>query len=106
MESSNFSFALSLENIQRISFVSFSRYDNDFTFIVDGKRYETSHFAADLVSPKIMNYHYQDESINEYILKINKQGESNTEPDYFSEFLNLVTFKSVNIDEKRANVFS
>ncbi|KAK8857589.1 hypothetical protein M9Y10_015994 [Tritrichomonas musculus] len=103
MESSNFSFALSLENMQRISF---SRYDKDFTFIVDGKRYETSRFVADLVSPKIMNYHYQDESINEYILNINKQGESNTEPDYFSEFLNLVTFKSVNIDEKRANVFS
>ena len=34
MESSNFSFTLSLENIQRISF---SRYDKDFTFI-DKKR--------------------------------------------------------------------
>lgn len=53
-----------------------------------------------------MNYHYQDESINEYILNINKQGESNTESDYFSEFLNLVTFKSADIDEKRANAFS
>ncbi len=53
-----------------------------------------------------MNYHYQDESINDYILNIYKQGESNTEPDYFTEFLNFVTFKSVDIDEKRLNAFS
>ena len=48
--------------------ISFQKYDKNFTFIVDGKRFETNRVVADILSPTIRNYHYQDESIDEFVI--------------------------------------
>lgn len=96
METKDTSFALNLENIKRINF---DKYDKGFAFIVNGKRYETSRFVADIISPKIMKYHYNDESVNEYSMKVSKG-------EYFSEFLELANFESNHLDENRLKICS
>ena len=79
------------------------KYKKNFTFIVDGKRYETNRVVADILSPIIRNYHYQDESITEFKIKTSKSNQTNfkhsaKEPDYFLNFLNLVTLNKFEID--------
>ena len=83
--------------------IPFHKYEKNFTFIVNGKRYETNRVVADILSPIIRNYHYQDESINEFEIKTIKSNQKNIkdpskEPDYFLDFLNLVNFDQINVD--------
>lgn len=77
--------------------IPFQKYEKNFTFIVNGKRYETNRVVADILSPIIRNYHYQDESIDEFEIKTNYKNQSN-EPDYFQDFLNLVNYDKVEVD--------
>ena len=92
-----YAYSLNLNNVKRICF---DRYENNFTFIVNGKRYETNRIIADLISPIIMKIHYQDESFIEYSMNTSNSNE------YFPEFLNLVNFESVELDENRRRTFS
>ena len=83
--------------------IPFHKYEKNFTFIVNGKRYETNRVVADILSPIIRNYHYQDESIDQFEIKTSKSNQTkfeNTanEPDYFLDFLNLVTLDKFEID--------
>lgn len=88
----------------------FDKYGRDFTFIVDDKRYSTSRFVADLLSPMIRNNHYNDPSNNEFEIKTIKtntiQEEENKTVDYFSEFLELSRFEERTIDSKRRERYS
>lgn len=65
--------------------IQFDRYEKDFTFIVNGKSYQTPRILADLISPKIRKFHFCDESINEICLNTYK----NIQNDHFQEFLKL-----------------
>ena len=86
-------FSLSPKSIEDIPF---EKYDNDFTIIVNDKRYYISRIVADLISPHIRKLHFADESINEFSFNTKKQEKSNI--DYFKDFLDLVSFKETKID--------
>lgn len=89
-------------------------YENDFTFVVNKESYKTSRFVADIISPIIRQLHYSDQSINEYHINIqatvtmpntNDTNETSSS-EYFDEFLQLATFKSIKIDSKRQKKFA
>lgn len=95
-------FALSVNQIKKIPF---EKLEKNFTFIVNGKHYETNRFVADFLSPVILNYHYLDETINffEFSTDIDKETGNNItdERDYFQEFLQLVDFQSKQISKSQ-----
>lgn len=93
-------FSLSTRNWKNICF---DKYDKDFTFIVDGKRYQTPRFIADILSPKIRNLHYVDESIDEFRINTNNMNKSE---DHFPDFLKLCTFDKQILDSSRIHEYS
>ena len=97
MEKDN-KYTLSCENVKNIPI---DKYEQNFTFIVNGKRYQTSRVKADLLSPVVSGYHLIDESIEEMSIttKGGKEKETQTEIDYFSDFLKLTDFSTKSIDE-------
>ena len=88
------SFTLSFDNVKGIPF---EKYEKNFTFIVNDKRYSTSRYVADLLSPIIREYHYTDESIDSIIIDLDEN--ENEEETYFSDFLTLTEFDPKIIDE-------
>lgn len=76
----------------RISDIPLDKYPKDFTFIVNGERFETSRIIADLLSPNISRTHLIDPSINEYIINTKYQGR-------FERILDLLNFQSQEIEE-------
>ena len=61
-------------------------YCNDFTFIVNGKHFETSRIFADLLSPKICQMHLNDPTIDTFSI--------NTKyPGNFYNIMNLINFE-------------
>lgn len=105
-------FSLSTKKLKEIPF---HMYENDFTFIVNKKPFKTSRFVADIISPLIRQLHYSDQSINEFHVNIqstvkitntNNTNESSSSSEYFDEFLQLATFKSIKIDPERQKYFS
>lgn len=74
--------------------IPINKYDQDFTFIVDGKKYSTPRFVADLLSPKIKKLHYTDESVNE------------SQEDHFTEFLDLTKHENKLIDHTNQSLYS
>lgn len=101
MQREQFNFSLSLNNAKKIPF---EKYESNFTFIVNNKRYETNRLVADVLSPIINKYHYQDSSFNEFTISIKHK--ENNKQDYFNEFLNLINFDEVELDETRRKLFS
>lgn len=67
--------------------IPFNYYSNDFTFIVNGEKYETNRFIADLLSMKIRHLHSIDQTIDQYTINTEQQGD-------FSHFLNLIKFNN------------
>lgn len=105
MQSSNFDFANIFVSLlsNNLKDIPFHKYEKNFTFVVNGKRYETNRVVADILSPIIRNYHYQDESIDEFEINTNIPNQTNfektgNEPDYFLDFLNLGNLDSTEID--------
>lgn len=76
--------------------IPFQRYTKDFTFIVDDKKYPTSRIIADIISPIIRKMHFIDETIQEYHITTREQEKS--DDDYFSHFLNLISFEKTEIN--------
>ena len=89
-------------NYVNIKDFPFGKYENDFNFIVNGKKYPTSRFVADILSPIIRKNHYNDVSNNEFIVDL----QNNESPDYFSDFLRLATFQDIKLDSKRLDLYS
>lgn len=93
-----------LFSLNNAKMIPFDKYEKDFSFNINGKRYRTSRIIADLLSPTIRNYHFQDPTINEfYVNTTNNDAEENSkesqEEDYFNEFLNLYKFEQNHIEE-------
>ena len=66
--------------------VPLKSYNNDFTFIVNGKHFETSRIFADLLSPKICQMHLNDPTIDTFSI--------NTKyPGNFYNIMNLINFE-------------
>ncbi|KAK8839940.1 hypothetical protein M9Y10_031655 [Tritrichomonas musculus] len=99
MEKENMDFSLSLKSLEDIPF---DKYENDFTIIVNNKKYQISRIVADLISPHIRKLHYVDESINEFSFTT----KNDTKHDYFQDFLNLVSFEETKIDPDHQTHYS
>lgn len=100
MEKEEIKFALSPENLKNIPF---DKYEQDFTFIVNGKEYKTSRIVADILSPKIRNAHLTDSTINNFYINTNDQKNDN---DNFSNFLKLVNYSTNSIETNLINEYS
>ena len=94
-------FALDSRNLKNIPL---HKYTSDFTFLVNGKEYKTNRFVADLLSPIIRQYHFTDETINEFSFSINNK--DNNEDDYFHDFLNLSRFTKSKVDPIKKKYYS
>lgn len=89
-------------NQQNFNDIPFEKYNQDFTFIVNGKEYQTSRVVADILSPYIRQLHFSDESTNEFT--INTQ-EPNNEINYFQEFLQLANCHATSLDLPKQTLF-
>lgn len=103
MESDKVEFSLSQSVIKDIPF---HKYAKDFAFIVDGVKYTTPRVVADIISPLIRNFHFEDESAQEFYIDTkngenskNSENEDNSD-DYFSKFLKLHTFDKQTLCKK------
>lgn len=92
-------FTLGLQNLQNIHF---DQYEKDFVFLVNGKRYETSRFVADLLSPIIRKLHYTDQTQNEFCI----ESKHHLGEDYFEEFLKFVNFEPKTIESSQICIYS
>lgn len=72
--------------------IPFQKYNKDFTFIVNSKKYETSSFIADLLSPVISSRHLIDPTLNEFNINTKSQGD-------FNLIINLIDFKPQEINK-------
>lgn len=70
--------------------VPFHNYEKDFTFIVNGEKFQTSKFVADIISSKISKMHVTDPTFNVFTINIKEQGN-------FSDVLNLINFSEIEI---------
>lgn len=89
-------------NFYRFKDIALDKYDKNFTFIVNNRQYATSRVIADLLSPIINAYHYQDESINEFKITTIQS----TDNDYFTDFLKLPEIIQPNLDDTRVTLYS
>lgn len=67
-------------------------YENNYTFLVNGKEFKTNQLCADLISPKISHIHLTDPTNNKFIINTCQKGN-------FLNVLNLLNFQSNEIDE-------
>lgn len=94
------------------------QYDNNFTFIVNGKEFKTSRIIADLLSPRICQIHSFDPTIDTFTISTYYKGnfsyilglinfDKNVIPDseipFISEVINFLDNKSIEIHQK-ANI--
>lgn len=105
MECDEYLFSLDFHKLKDLPF---DKYQNDFTFIVNGKRYQTNRIVADILSPELRNLNFFDSSINEFYINTTNtnKNENQTDEDYFQDFLKLATFSKVKIDSKSQKFFS
>ena len=73
-------------NTTRISYIPIGTFVNDFTFIVNGREYQTSRLVSDLLSPFICQLHAGDPTINTFSIRTQNQGD-------FQNVLNLINFQ-------------
>ena len=62
---------------ESIIHIPFNKYENNFTFIVNSNKYETSSFFADLLSPIISSRRSIDPTFNEFIINTKSKGDFN-----------------------------
>ncbi|KAK8838581.1 hypothetical protein M9Y10_033213 [Tritrichomonas musculus] len=91
----NNGYSLSTENVKT---VPFAKYEKNFTFIVNGKRYETSRYVADILSPIVCNYHYEDETFDEFTINTTPKDPNQAgDDDSFQEFLQIINFNEIEL---------
>ncbi|KAK8880527.1 hypothetical protein M9Y10_003206 [Tritrichomonas musculus] len=99
MNKENQQFLLSFDNFKEIPF---DKYEKNFTFIVNGKQYQSNRFVADILSPIIREYHYNDESIDHIAINIKEEkSKTSQEENYFTDFLSLINFIPKELDEAK-----
>ena len=72
--------------------VPIQTYGNDFSFIVNGEEFKTSHLVSDLISTTISKIHINDPTMNYFIINTEHKGN-------FSRLLKLVNFEQISIPE-------
>lgn len=87
--SSNYQFKLELTRYKEIPL---DKYEKNFVFIVNEKRYQACRLVADLLSPTISQLHYSDPTINEFHINTRNVGN-------FQHILNLTNFDNNIISE-------
>lgn len=94
-------FSLSPQNLFDFPF---DKYEQDFTFIVDGQQFKTSRIVAEILSPTIRDMHLSDPTIDEFAISTKKniqqiiEGEFEGEK-YFTDFLKLCSFRPIIVDD-------
>ncbi|KAK8871770.1 hypothetical protein M9Y10_007511 [Tritrichomonas musculus] len=71
----------------------FRNYEKDFTFVVNSERFDTSTFAADLLSTKILKIHLIEPTLKEFSINTETRGD-------FNKVLNLLNFKYEEISDQ------
>ena len=79
--------------------VPIQNYDNDFSFVVNGKLFKTSKIVSDLLSPTICRLHSNDPTIDVFNINTAHQGD-------FSRILNLINFNKTEITDNDLPFFS
>ena len=93
-----YEFNFDYENAKEIPY---HLYDNNFTFIVDNKQYETNRVVADLLSPKIRKSHQTDPLMNSFIINTNNLFNNFD----FNKILSLVNFETISLEIEEAKYF-
>lgn len=79
--------------------IPFEKYQKDFTFIVNGKEYQTNRLFADILSPKIRKFHYVDGSIDSFVINVDANFD-------FNEILSLLLSDEKQINKEEAAIYS
>ena len=87
-----------------IKSIPFDKYEKNFTFIVNGRRIQTSRFLADIYSPIISKRHFEDETFDEFT--INSPSQSTKIEEEFEKFLTIITKNEVELSEEERTQFS
>ena len=98
MRKEQIDYAFATSNVKNMPF---EEYEKNFTFVVNGNCYKASRFTADLVSPIIRKYHYDDKTFDKFTIttNLNIQEKEATAVDYFKDFLNLISFEEITLDD-------
>lgn len=73
--------------------INFSDYQNQFTFIVNGKSFKCSRIIADFLSPKVAQLHFTDISASKLII------DTQTKTGNFEQILNLAFGGEIVVNE-------
>ena len=79
--------------------IPFQNYEKDFTFVVNSERFDTSTFAADILSSKISKIHINEPTIKEFSIDTQTKGD-------FNKFLNLLNFEIAEISDQDIPFFT
>ena len=63
--------------------VPLDKFENDFTFIVNGEEFQTNKIISTLLSPKISQNYFIDPTMNTFTINTKEHGD-------FSKFFNLL----------------
>ena len=86
-------FAIKL-NLSCVLNVPIHSYENNFSFIVNGKEFKTSRIFSDLLSPNISRIHANDPTSDTFIIKTKHQGD-------FTKILDLDIFNEIRFTEDK-----
>ena len=75
-----------------IMHIPIQNYGNDFTFMVNEKKFKTNRLTSDLLSPKIAKMHLIDPTFEFFTIKTKNHGD-------FAHILNLINFEQNDIPE-------
>lgn len=78
--------------------VPFSKYEKNFTFIVNNKEFRTSRLIADLLSPTISKIHINDPTMKEFCINTKSNGD-------FQKILDLIDFQRCQIESNNFDFF-
>lgn len=84
--------------VSSIKNVPLQTYSNDFSFIVNGKEFKTSHIVSDLLSPKICQIHTIDPTFDQFTINTQYSGD-------FSHILQLNNFTAQTISDDELEFF-
>ena len=80
--------------------ISFNKYEQDFTFVVNRNIFKTSRFIADLISPNICKMHDTDGTINSFNIDIENASEFD-----FNKFLQFAEMKEIELSSVEVAFF-
>lgn len=73
--------------------VPLKKYEENFIFIVNGKKYKTNRVIADMLSPKICQLHFNDPLLDVFTINTQENGD-------FDLILDLINFEQREIQDK------